>query len=71
MIREEFQITGEFLAIKFANELDFDKLPANAKTDLANEENVADYFEVNVVGTINVLGYCRKNGIKNHCKLEL
>ena len=39
-------------------------LPANAKADLENEENAADYFEVNVIGAINVLEYCRKNGIK-------
>lgn len=39
-------------------------LPANATADLEDEENAADYFEVNVVGTINVLEYCRKNGIK-------
>ena len=39
-------------------------LPANATADLEDEENAADYFEVNVIGTINVLEYCRKNGIK-------
>ena len=39
-------------------------LPANATADLKNEENAAEYFEVNAIGTINVLEYCRKNGIK-------
>lgn len=39
-------------------------LPANTTADLDKEENAADYFKVNVIGTINVLEYCRKNGIK-------
>lgn len=39
-------------------------LPANAKVDITKDENAADYFTVNVNGTINVLEYCRKNGIK-------
>ncbi len=39
-------------------------LPANATADLDNEENARDYFEVNVIGAINVLEYCRRNGIK-------
>ena len=39
-------------------------LPANAKVDLEQDENAADYFSVNVIGTINVLEYCRKNGIR-------
>lgn len=39
-------------------------LPANAKVDLAKDENAADYFKVNTIGTINVLEYCRKNSIK-------
>lgn len=39
-------------------------LPANAKADLKDTENAADYFEVNTLGTVNVLEYCRKNGIK-------
>lgn len=39
-------------------------LPANATADLENEENAADYFTVNTIGTINALEYCRKNGIK-------
>lgn len=39
-------------------------LPANAKVNLDVDENAADYFRVNVIGTINVLEYCRKHGIK-------
>ena len=39
-------------------------MPANARADLENEENAADYFRVNVIGTINVLEFCRKHGIR-------
>lgn len=39
-------------------------LPANATADLKNEENAADYFLINTLGTINTLEYCRKNNIK-------
>ena len=39
-------------------------LPANSTVELDKEENAADYFEVNVIGAINVLEYCRKNNIK-------
>lgn len=39
-------------------------LPANAQVNLDEEENAADYFKVNTIGTINVLEYCRRNGIK-------
>lgn len=39
-------------------------LPANSKADLENVENAAEYFEVNTIGTINLLEYCRKNKIK-------
>lgn len=39
-------------------------LPANATADLEKNENAADYFEVNVIGCIHVLEYCRRNGIK-------
>lgn len=34
-------------------------LPANVK-----RENVADYININVIGTINVLEYCKQNNIK-------
>lgn len=39
-------------------------LPANEATDVNKEENAAEYFRVNVEGTINVLEFCRKHGIK-------
>lgn len=39
-------------------------LPANATADLKEEENARDYFEINTIGTVNALEYCRKNGIK-------
>ena len=39
-------------------------LPANAEVNLDEDENAADYFRINTIGTINVLEYCRKNGIK-------
>ena len=39
-------------------------LPANAEVNLDTDENAADYFRINVIGTINVLEYCRKNKIK-------
>lgn len=39
-------------------------LPANVKVDITKDENAADYFSVNVIGTINVLEYCRRNGIR-------
>lgn len=39
-------------------------LPANSKADLDYDDNSSDYFKVNTLGTINVLEYCRKNGIK-------
>lgn len=39
-------------------------LPANATADLAEHENAADYIRVNCLGTINVLEWCRTNGIR-------
>lgn len=39
-------------------------LPANATANLEDEENAADYFRVNTIGTVNVLEYCRRSGIK-------
>ncbi len=39
-------------------------LPAHCSADLVDEENAADYFEVNVIGLINILEYCRKHGIR-------
>jgi len=39
-------------------------LPANAPVDISVDENANEYIRVNVQGTINVLEYCRQNGIK-------
>lgn len=39
-------------------------LPANCKVDIDHDENADEYINVNVIGTINVLEYCRKNNIK-------
>lgn len=39
-------------------------LPANSAADLEEEDNAAEYFEVNVIGLINVLEWCRKHGIR-------
>lgn len=70
---------AEYLELDITCQEDFDKLPkkevegvillagllpANAKVDLTIEENADEYFRVNVIGTINVLEYCRKNGIR-------
>lgn len=38
-------------------------LPANVTVNLGEDENADDYFSVNTIGTVNVLEYCRKNGI--------
>lgn len=38
-------------------------LPANAQVNLTIDENAADYFMINTIGTANVLEYCRTNGI--------
>lgn len=39
-------------------------LPANETADLESIENAAEYFRVNVLGTIHVLEYCRRNNIR-------
>ena len=39
-------------------------LPANEEVNLDEDENAADYFRINTIGTINVHEYCRKNGIR-------
>lgn len=39
-------------------------LPANAPVNLDITENASDYFEINTIGTINVLEYCRTNDIE-------
>lgn len=68
-----------FVPLDITDEKDFEKLPtegveavillagllpANTTADLKNSENAADYFKVNVLGSINVLEYCRRNNIK-------
>ncbi|MDD6884792.1 MAG: NAD(P)-dependent oxidoreductase [Eubacteriales bacterium] len=73
------QMGAKFQTLDITHEEDFDYLPqtdveavlllggllpANAKADLVKEENAAEYFRVNVIGTINVLEYCRRNGIR-------
>lgn len=70
---------AEFIELDITNKKDFDKLPskdvegvillagllpANAKVDLTENENADEYFEVNVIGTINALEYCRRNGVR-------
>ena len=69
---------ADFIELDITNKSDFDKLPkenvegiillagllpANAKVDIDVDENADDYINVNVIGTINVLEYCRKNNI--------
>jgi UDP-glucose 4-epimerase len=39
-------------------------LPANSKTDINKDENADEYIKINVLGTINVLEYCRINNIR-------
>ena len=39
-------------------------LPANTTADLLCEDNAADYFKINVIGTINVLEWARKHNVK-------
>lgn len=68
-----------YINLDLVNEADFEKLPkegvegvillggllpANAEVNLDEDENAADYFRINTIGTINVLEYCRKNGIE-------
>ena len=73
------EMGAEFIELDITSKEDFSKLPnsgveavillagllpANSKVDITKDENAYDYMEVNVLGTINVLEYCRKNGIK-------
>ena len=69
----------QVIELDVTNENDFNKLPtenvegvihlaaflsANSSANLIDKENAADYIRVNVLGTINLLEYCRKHGIK-------
>ena len=63
------EMGAEFLPLDITNKDDFDKLPKEGVEGVVLlagllPANAADYFEVNVIGTINVLEYCRKNGIR-------
>lgn len=73
------QMGATYVSLDITKEGDFEKLPtrdvegvillagllpANATADLEQTENAAEYFKVNVIGTINVLEYCRRNGIQ-------
>lgn len=73
------EMGAKFIQLDITKKEDFDKLPktgiegvillagllpANAKVDISKDENADDYFKINVNGTINVLEYCRKNGIR-------
>ncbi len=78
--KEHYDKLGvKYVNLDLNNEQDFEKLPkknvegvillagllpANATANLENEENAADYFRINTIGTINCLEYCRKNNIK-------
>lgn len=78
--REHYEKLGvSYINLDLTNKEDFEKLPkegvegvillagllpANAKVNLDQDENADDYFMINTIGTINVLEYCRKNGIK-------
>lgn len=78
--KEHYDELGvKYINLDLTNENDFERLPkegvegvillsgllpANAEVNLDVDENAADYFRVNTIGTINVLEYCRKNGIK-------
>ena len=73
------EMGAKFITLDITDPADFDKLPtenvegvihlaallpANAATDITVDENAEDYINVNVNGTIHVLEYCRKNGIR-------
>lgn len=72
------EIGVQYINLDLANKKDFEQLPkegvegvillagllpANAQVNLDEDENADDYFRINTIGTINVLEYCRKNGI--------
>jgi UDP-glucose 4-epimerase len=65
-----------FIRLNVADESDFDKLPTaniDAVIHLATllpanvkQYNPRDYINVNIIGTVNMLEYCRKNGINKN-----
>lgn len=76
--KEHYDALGvSYVNLDLTNAQDFDQLPSEgvdgvillsgllpANVHLTEgEENAADYFKVNTIGTINVLEYCRKNRI--------
>ncbi len=78
--REHYEKLGvQYVNLDLTNKADFERLPkenvkgvillsgllpANAPINLDEDENADEYFAVNTIGTINVLEYCRKNGIR-------
>lgn len=78
--RKQYEAMGVgYVNLDIANEDDYNQLPkagvdgvillagllpANALVNRDEEENAAEYFRINTIGTINALEYCRKNGIK-------
>lgn len=80
LFRKHYDSLGvDYINLDITNKNDFDKLPqedvegvillaallpANSSVNIDQNENASDYFTVNTIGTINVLEYCRKNGIK-------
>ena len=72
------EIGVQYINLDLANKEDFEQLPkegvegvillagllpANVQVNMDEDENADDYFRINTIGTINVLEYCRKNGI--------
>jgi len=78
--REHYDTLGvRYVNLDISDKKDFDKLPteniegvillagllpANVPVNLDEDENADDYFKINVIGTINVLEYCRMNRIR-------
>lgn len=78
--KEHYDKLGvQYINLDLANKEDFEQLPkigvegiillggllpANESVNLDENENADEYFRINTIGTINVLEYCRKNGIK-------
>lgn len=79
IIGEKLENMGaEFVSLDITRPDDFEKLPNEGVSgvillagllpanihDETGDEHAADYFSINVIGTINVLEYCRKHGIR-------